>query len=304
MLEIHPLSSFFPALVGAEFEDLKADIAANGQHEPIVMHEGMVLDGGNRARACAELGIEPLTVEYDGNDPVAYVLSKNLHRRHLTPAQRAAIVATAADWSTAHTHGGARRGEAQGAQVPVESGPALRSIAQRAAVAGVAERTQKKADKVAKADPALAREVAAGHMSLDAAVSKVDRKKEPKDKTAAKPASKPAVEPNPDLPGEDDILKDLAELQERNRVLEAELATVNSDSPAAEALRWQRMYEHAKAEQAAAMERAAKAVETRDWYARQLKRCGKAVGQDDPDRIAAAVESMARDLKAKKGIGA
>lgn len=303
MLPLHPLCTFFPRIEGQEFEEFKADIARCGQRDPIVMFEGMVLDGGNRARACAELGKEPLTVEFDGNDPVAFVLSRNLSRRHLSAAQRAAIVAAAADWSTAHTHGGLRKPD-QGANLHLEpaGSPSTSSVKDRAALAGVARRTQIKADKVAKADPTLAREVAAGHVSLEKAVAQVEGKPEPT--TPAKPEKKatPTPAPAPDTDGDPmaDLMQDMDELRERNRVLEAELKTVQSDSPAAEALRWQRMYEHSQAEQKAAMERAATATETRDWYARQLKRCGKAVGQDDPDKIAAAVEAFVRQHKAVK----
>ena len=57
----------------------------------------MVLDGGNRYRACIDLGLELATHEFDGANLVAFVLSVNLHRRHMRPGQQAAIVASAQD---------------------------------------------------------------------------------------------------------------------------------------------------------------------------------------------------------------
>jgi hypothetical protein len=79
-----------------EFRALKADIKEHGQCEMIVLFEGRILDGRNRYRACVELGIEPDVCEIDDPkycpDPIAYVVSHNLHRRHLTREQRADIM--------------------------------------------------------------------------------------------------------------------------------------------------------------------------------------------------------------------
>lgn len=79
-------------MTGDEYESLKADIAANGQREPIYTCDGQIIDGRNRYRACSELGIAPVMREWNGaGSLVAFVVSLNLHRRHLTPSQRAAV---------------------------------------------------------------------------------------------------------------------------------------------------------------------------------------------------------------------
>jgi N6-adenosine-specific RNA methylase IME4 len=76
-----------------EFEALKADIAANGLREPIWLHpDGRILDGRNRYRACCDLGLVPEYKTWDGNGSLAaFVVSLNLHRRHLSSSQRAMI---------------------------------------------------------------------------------------------------------------------------------------------------------------------------------------------------------------------
>ncbi|WP_334032772.1 ParB N-terminal domain-containing protein [Burkholderia gladioli] len=172
-LDLHPLCALFPRLDGAEFDALKADIAANGQRAPVIIHEGQILDGGNRYRACTELGVEPLTVPYSGTDPFAYVLSLNLHRRHLSPGQQAAIVAAATDWLESAQQGGT--GANQYASIEQTGNVAgLQTVADRATKSGASERTQRMADKVAKADPELAKRVAHGEVSLPAAVRQVE----------------------------------------------------------------------------------------------------------------------------------
>jgi len=101
-LKQHPLSAAFPSMSADDFAALIEDIKINGQREPIIVHEGMVLDGWHRYRACLELGIDPEKFTFGKDkDPVAFVLSQNLHRRHLTPSQRAAAVVACTEWAPA-----------------------------------------------------------------------------------------------------------------------------------------------------------------------------------------------------------
>jgi ParB-like chromosome segregation protein Spo0J len=91
-LTAHPLSNLFPMMSDAELAELVADIKKHGQQAPIVLFEGQILDGRNRHRACLEIGIDPQTVDYDGKDALAFIISANLHRRHLTSAQKQEVV--------------------------------------------------------------------------------------------------------------------------------------------------------------------------------------------------------------------
>ena len=105
-MKIHPLCAVFPKMEDEAFESLVASIKANGQRSPIVLHDGMLLDGRHRLRACERLGIEPRTVEFGGGDPLAFVIDKNVERRHLTESQRAMVAAKLATASA-----GARKGD-------------------------------------------------------------------------------------------------------------------------------------------------------------------------------------------------
>ena len=91
-LAIHPLAEIFPPMSEEAFAGLVEDIRENGLREAIIVHEGKVLDGRNRYLACTKIGIEPITRPWDGRgDPIAFVVSRNLHRRHLTTSQRAMV---------------------------------------------------------------------------------------------------------------------------------------------------------------------------------------------------------------------
>lgn len=106
VLPIHPAASLFPLMSEAELRELAADIEKHGLRERIDLYDDpeigtCVIDGRNRLDAlellgevCNEYGIfRPRTSRPVGHnvpdfDPYAYVLSKNIHRRHLTPEQK------------------------------------------------------------------------------------------------------------------------------------------------------------------------------------------------------------------------
>jgi ParB-like chromosome segregation protein Spo0J len=91
--EYHPDAEIFPALEGAEFQSLVDDIKAHGLREPISLLDGKVIDGRNRVRACQAAGVpvSTRTIHLNGALSVEYVLSANLHRRHLSESQRATL---------------------------------------------------------------------------------------------------------------------------------------------------------------------------------------------------------------------
>lgn len=91
---LHPAAEIFPEMDAPALAGLTADIAANGQREPILILDGQVIDGRCRLRACEQLGIEPLVRHLGATvvgDPYVLAISLNLHRRHLTESQRAMV---------------------------------------------------------------------------------------------------------------------------------------------------------------------------------------------------------------------
>ena len=191
----HALSAAFPAMLPADFNAMVADIAANGQRDVIEVFEGAVLDGWHRERACTQLGIGPQRREFVG-DPASFVLSRNLHRRHMTASQRAMAVAACAQWLPEGRPGN----YAAAAQFP-----AGKSISALAEDAGVSPRTMTNAARVAKkAAPEVVAAVVAGNLTVEqaadvaglprveqAAAVAVPRTARPETKPKAKPAPPP-----------------------------------------------------------------------------------------------------------------
>lgn len=88
----HELSSIFPLMEGDDFNALIEDMREKGQLKKGVLFEEKILDGRNRYRVCKILKIPFKTEEYSEKiSPRDYIISENLHRRHLTIAQRAEI---------------------------------------------------------------------------------------------------------------------------------------------------------------------------------------------------------------------
>ena len=92
-IAFHPLANLFPLLEGHEFDSLVASIKTKGLNHPITLYQGKILDGRNRYRACIKARVKPRTQNYTGKDPVGFVISENVERRHLSESQRAMVAA-------------------------------------------------------------------------------------------------------------------------------------------------------------------------------------------------------------------
>jgi regulator of replication initiation timing len=174
----HPLSAAFPSMSAEDQDALTEDIDANGQRDPITLIDGMVLDGWHRYQSCLMLEIAPAFVELVANtDPVLFVLSHNLHRRHLTASQRAAAVVSCSEWVVS--------GDKQPAEVGGETiSPPQLTVAEMAKKADVSTRTIQQA-KVAVAG-GIGDKVRDGKLTVSQAAKVVNP-----------PTAKPTVEPKP-----------------------------------------------------------------------------------------------------------
>lgn len=92
-MKFHPYSDLFPLIEGADFDALVGDIKTHGLREKIWLFDGKILDGRNRYLACKQAKIKPNYRQFTGKDALAFVLSVNMQRRHLSINQRALIAA-------------------------------------------------------------------------------------------------------------------------------------------------------------------------------------------------------------------
>lgn len=89
----------------------------------------------------------------------------------------------------------------------------------------------------------------------------------------------------------------IAEIQKENEQLHAQLKAMEADDTKAELRKALLQRDHAIRQQSEAMDKSHKSQDREKWAKRQLMRCGKAVGEEDPDKIAAAVEAFIRQYR-------
>jgi len=125
----HPLAEMIPPMSDEQYEHLKEDIRVHGVKERVLVQGKQILDGLHRMRAASELKLKmpKLTIYRGRSDALmrSEVLSKNLHRRHLTDHQRLMLLA----WGRApqlkaeaearkKAHGEPKEGEEKGSDEP------------------------------------------------------------------------------------------------------------------------------------------------------------------------------------------
>jgi len=204
----HPLVEIFPEMDAAAFAEFVADIKVNGVREPVTVHKNQIIDGRNRQLACDVLGITCPKRVYEGkeSDLLAFVLSKNLHRRQMSASQLAMVAANIANIR----HGGDRKSD-QAATLPLVS----QAEAAKQVGGGVSERSVRDAVKVkAKAEPEIIKAVEQNKLPVSAATKIVEHPAEiqrqaaakiasgakPADVVRALPASRPKAKPSAPAP--------------------------------------------------------------------------------------------------------
>jgi ParB-like chromosome segregation protein Spo0J len=207
--KVHPFADAFPMMEGAEFDELVEDIRKNGLRVPVeyIKHGGehIVIDGRNRLRACRVAGVTVKSNDYThfiryesaqrglprqpptDEELLDYIWSKNVHRRQLTPSQRAIIATEHQKFiNQIHKTSAQRRKATQGRpkkgakKTGGNVASSLKTADILAKTAKVSPRTMKDALAVKKSgDEELVKQVKSGTKSVSAAAKEVRRKKTP-----------------------------------------------------------------------------------------------------------------------------
>jgi len=172
----HPYAELFPMMGQKELASLAKDIAENGQRDAIVLDEDdLILDGRNRLKACAMAEVEPWIESFRGGNKLAFVISKNMERRHLDDSQRALI---AARIETAKH--GAPEGNSRAAKTEMQNCISESQVtrAEAAEMMNVSPRLVASAHKVEESGAdELRAAVASGEVSVSDAAAIVDQPK-------------------------------------------------------------------------------------------------------------------------------
>jgi ParB-like chromosome segregation protein Spo0J len=173
----HRFAALIPEMTPRDLKALSEDIKQNGLHDPIITFEGKILDGRHRYQACQMVGVEPRFEEFAGTDPIAFVISKNLHRRHLTSSQRAVIandMATMPLGTNQHASIEAPSQSAAGAcDIPPHVSIDTPSQSEAAKLMDVSRLQVAKARRVEREAPELIEPIRHGEMTINAALEKI-----------------------------------------------------------------------------------------------------------------------------------
>ena len=175
-LQRHELSAIFGDMPEQDYKSLLESVQRDGFiDDTIKLLDGQLLDGWHRYRAAQELNlIRKLRFQqwnedaHRDGDPKAFVLARNIERRHLTPGQRAQIAVT---FNERFGHGGDRNPEDE-SQRPDGRLKTQKDLAKEA---GVGERTIRRAVQVETAGQSEA--VISGEKSASEVLLEKNRKK-------------------------------------------------------------------------------------------------------------------------------
>lgn len=155
----------------AALAELARDIEANGLCDPICIWNGMIVDGRNRMAAVIRTMRAPSYRDMEFKDDaecIRFIISTNIHRRHLTESQRAMIASELA-----------KLGEGRPSSDTAQT--CAVSQTEAADLMNVSRRSVQAAKAVQRDAPDLAAKVKSGELKVSKAASMARERMKPTD---------------------------------------------------------------------------------------------------------------------------
>lgn len=162
----HKYADLFPMMNDEELSALVDDMKQYGYDEtaPVITLDGKILDGRNRYKAAGLAGVSPVFAEYEGENPLEFVIRHNLKRRHLNESQRAVIAAKLANME----QGGDRKSKNQSINLDFDM-----TQQQAADMFNVSRATVATVKAIEKAAPEMLEKIESGEMTAHEAHKKI-----------------------------------------------------------------------------------------------------------------------------------
>jgi ParB-like chromosome segregation protein Spo0J len=293
MLQRHPLSALLPDFTPEEFIGLRESILRIGVQEPIVLFEGMVLEGWNRYSICSQEHVTcPSRLLDEATDPVEYVRSRT-RGRNMSQSQLALLEVSLREW----------RGTGRPAGNPAAAaGFSAATSAEMAAEAGVSERIIRQAKVVhAQAVEPVRQAVKDGKLSAERAahIAKLPADEQEPALTAPRAlavALEAAANPAPAAGFEEDAYDSPMQLLEQQEVrikeLEAIVAAVQADDTAAKIIQLQTQLMVAQRRSGELQQAVAEREGELKKQANILRALGDLLDEPLPNKLVAAVKAL------------
>lgn len=214
--EFHPACLALPKMDDAEYQALRLSIRGGfDERHPILLHDGLILDGRHRYQACLEENVTPTFITWIGGDPFDFVRKEHEARRSWrSQEQKALVIGALLDQSTAfqaerqriQDEANAKRKAAAEAQIanqprddagkvvsrvmpqsearlglisppvaPKTQPKPVRATEAKAKQIGVSRAAVERAETIKRADPMLAEKVAQGEMTASDAIRTIKK---------------------------------------------------------------------------------------------------------------------------------
>lgn len=197
--QFHEVANLFPMMDEQSFSELCRDIKKNGLIEPIWLHDGQIIDGRNRYKACLQESVEPKFREWGGEGSlVEFVVSLNLSRRHLNQSQKAAIALDILPLLEAEAKermrrgGGDRKSEeyhksgSTELDYPIKTSVTHKAAKQAADLVGASATRVYEMKRIAREVPEQVEAIRRGEVTVDKVLRQIRKNSEPKKKEVKK----------------------------------------------------------------------------------------------------------------------